>query len=82
MLLCPVEVLEAPFTFVPPPLSTTPPVPPLLLPVLPVPELGSTIPELDGAVSGAAVNEVNSVVGVTVDGCARASDVDADGVIG
>jgi hypothetical protein len=65
-LLCSAEVLEMSLAFAP--VLSTPPVVPLLLPVLLA--RGRPTPELDGVVSGAAVMLVNSVVGLAVDGCA------------
>jgi hypothetical protein len=55
--------LEISFAFAP--VLSTPPVVPLLLPVLLA--RGSPTPELEGVVSGAAVMLVNSVVGLAVD---------------
>ena len=55
----------------PDPVSTVPPLVPVFAPVLP-PETGpgSLAPEVEGALSGAAVKDVKSVLGRVVDGCA------------
>lgn len=59
-MLVPPDDCDIPFIFAPMALST-PPVAPSLLPML-------FAAELDGEVSEAAITEVNSVLGVIVDG--------------
>jgi hypothetical protein len=78
VLLCLFSVATTPFAPVPPPLSTVPPFVPVLVPVLPPPEPGSLTPELEGALSGAAVKDVCSVVFRVVDGCICASELSVE----
>jgi hypothetical protein len=68
VLLCFAVVATTPLAPVPAPVSTPPfvPVVPVLLPPVP----GSGFAEVEGAVSGAAVKDVRSVVGRVVDGWA------------
>jgi hypothetical protein len=67
VLLCFAVVATTPLAPVPAPVSTPPFVP--VVPVLP-PAPGCRIAEVEGAVSGAAVKDVRSVVGKVVDGWA------------
>ncbi len=79
VLLC-AKVSDIPPALVPGSLLSSPTVVPLSPPVLPVPEPGNKILELDGAVSGAAVIEVNILVGMIGEGRSCAIDVSSDGL--
>jgi hypothetical protein len=68
VLLCFAVVATTPLALAPAPVSTPPFVP--VVPVLLPPAPASGIAEVEGAVSGAAVKDVRSVVGRVVDGCA------------
>jgi len=68
VLLCFAVVATTPLAPAPAPVSTPPFVP--VVPVLLPPAPASGIAVVEGAVSGAAVKDVRSVVGRVVDGCA------------
>lgn len=71
VLLCFGVAWRVPFALVPVPVSTFPPLEPVFAMVLPpASEPGSLAPEVEGALSGAAVKDVKSVLGRVVDGCA------------
>jgi hypothetical protein len=81
VLLCFGEACNAPFTPVPTPVSTVPPFVPVFVPVLlPAPLAPGLIAEVEGALSGAAVKDVNRVVGNVVDGFAWPIDVKTDDI--
>jgi len=67
VLLCFAVVVTTPLAPGLAPVSTVPPFEPVV--PVPLPAPGSGRAEVEGAVSGAAVKDVRSVVGKVVDGC-------------